>query len=531
MESAPVKASPHWNAGTFLLLAVFFGLVVARRWQQLESPQVWCEDGRLVGSFAEHGWSRTFEAVNGYLILVPRLITGVSLLVSSYHYPLISTLLACVFAALVGVAVAVSPTSLRGKFLCAASIFLVPSDTEVFGLPLYTLWWAPVLLLVVALWDERYTGVFLRILCVVAGGLSSPYVLVVLPVLGYRAIRFRKMRSEVAVALAATAVAAIQGCFIFGGAQMASPPLASLATYVVPRFCGWFLIGNFSDDGRFLWPAGILVIAMIVGFLFSNRHDTWAWILIYLYLGSIASSIIRVDAAALQPIRGGPRYFFFPFFLTSWILIQSALTARRKWMRVAAGTAALAGVLNAIPQWTRHHDDLHWKEHLLSAHLFPSYQVPIQYDGNWFRAWTLTLPGATWERLLRSDRLMSRANEDARPTFAYRVVGADELAADGWDSGGSRESGRIVSIMAAGAKKETLIILSAGRRIRYRSGPSRDAPSMEVAGFEKMFIPWLPMTTDWVTLEFSNSRLPQKFTVRVTDHGNGVGEWEAAAAE
>jgi hypothetical protein len=48
---------------------------------------------------------------------------------------------------------------------------------------------------------------------------------------------------------------------------------------------------------------------------------------------------------------------------------------------------------------------------------------------------------------------------------------------------------------------------------------------MEIVGQEGTFIASLPLTTDWVTLEFSNSRLPHEFTLKVVNEGQGVGEW------
>jgi hypothetical protein len=530
MEPAPGKATIGRMPLAGLLFLVFVGLVASRRWQQLAAPQVWAEDGRLISSFVEHGWSVLIQPVNGYLVLVPRIITAASLLVSIYYYPMISTLLACGFAGLVGLAVAMSPTRLRGKLLCAAAVFLVPSDAEVFGPPLYTLWWAPILLLLVALWDEDSPAVWLRLLFVAVGGLSSPYILVVLPVLWVRFVCFRRW-SEAWVALAATVVAALQASFIMRGADISSPPVASFTTYVVPRFGGWFWFGGISENAHLLWPAGILLLALIAMFLFTRRRDRFAWILVFLYVGAVASSILRNDPAALHPFRGGPRYFFFPFFLTSWILIQLAFTAERMWLRSTAAAAALLGALNAVPQWTRHHDDLHWADHLLSARLFARYEIPIQSDGHWFRAWGIDEPGATWDRLLRNDHLLDPSRLEQNPTYAYRVVGAGELASNRWFEAQAPAGGPKILIPATGTLPERAIELSQGRRVRFRCGPTAIPPLMEVVGHEPEFLARLPPTNDWVTLEFSNARLPKNFTIKVTDQGQGAGDWAPAGTQ
>ena len=95
-----------WHArirspGTVLLAAAFALLLFSRRSAQLLSPQVWDEDGTYVlAGLLARGWASLAEPVNGYLILVPKLVSALSLSVSFYHYPLVSTLVAwCVIVA------------------------------------------------------------------------------------------------------------------------------------------------------------------------------------------------------------------------------------------------------------------------------------------------------------------------------------------------------------------------------------------------------------------------------------------------
>jgi len=155
---------------SFLLL-LFFALGASRRWGEFTCPQVWCEDWVVIQNFAAHGWGSLFMPLNGYLVVAPRLLTGVALAVSLPWYPLVSAVLATGFSALVGLAVARAPTQLRGRLGCAIALFFVPCDPEVFGLPLYALWWAPVLLFLVALWEEGDSWLGLRLLFVALAGL------------------------------------------------------------------------------------------------------------------------------------------------------------------------------------------------------------------------------------------------------------------------------------------------------------------------------------------------------------------------
>jgi hypothetical protein len=511
-------------AGLFL---VFLGLVASRRWQQIVSPQVWAEDGRFIDGFIHLGWREFVQPVNGYLILVPEVITRVSMAISIYHYPIVSTVLAFLFSAFVGAAVAFSPTRLVGKALCALSIFLVPSDPEVFGLPLYTLWWAPLLLLLLAVWDETRPLLGLRLAFLALGGLSSPFIAFLLPVFYLRAFRFRRLRAEWLIAVAATLVTGVQLSFVTTGGQQAVPHLSSVLRCVVPMFCGWFVAGSFSERAFVLWPLGLLVAAFVVLFLFRGRREPGAWGLVYLYCAALAASAIRMDPAGLHPVVAGPRYFFFPYILTFWILIQLALAPGSKWVRGAAAALTLAGVINAVPHWSRGHGDLQWSQNLASARLFPEYAIPIEYDGNPARAWFIQERGDTWDRLLRSDWFLSNEELEGFPTFAYRVVGPSIPPSGALFSEGRNS----ISYVPDGPRRKVDLRLTQGVRIRYRSAGASGNPAMEVLGHETEFLPRLPITADWVTLEFSNPRLPAEFTVRVSDQGAGVGEWSATPVQ
>ena len=512
-----------------LLFLLFLVLLASRRSEQWVSPQVWGEDGLIFSGFADHGWRSFVEPVNGYLVTVPKIVSAVAMAVSVYYYPLVGTLVAWVFIAAVGVAVATSPTRLKGGAFCAISIFLIPSNPETFGVPLYTFWWATVLLLVVALWDGSQGRLALRIPFVLAGGLSSPFILIVIPVLFFRAIWHRRFPAEWAVALAATATGAIQYHFMSTGAAAALPSLTSIALHVIPKFCGWFVCGNLFTSAFPLWGSGILVLALISGFLYLNRRDPAAWILCYLWCGAIASSISRIDPSILHPSLAGPRYFFLPFILLSWILIQLVLSANSPGWRITAGMCAIAGVLNALPVWTRRHDDLNWAENVRSARLFPQYNVPIESDGNRSRAWSISEPGKTWEALLKHDELFALGHKEALPTYAYRVLTEASDVGRGVSKKVQTASPNRVTATSLGKMenegKELLISLTAGSRVQYRSGQAEGSPSMEVVGHENEFIAALPVSGNWVVLEFSNSKLPSEFRLRVRDVGHGLGEW------
>ena len=548
--AGPARARLHVP----LLLAFFLILLASRRYWQLIAPQVWAEDGTANGSvggsnleaYVTKGWSAFFEPVNGYLIAVPKTISAISLAVSFSNYPLVSTILAWLFIALVGSAIVLAPTKLHGSFLCAATVFMIPSDPEVFGIPLYTFWWASLLLFLVALWDENRPSLGWRSGLLLLGGLSSPVIVMILPVLYFRAYWYRALRSERVIAVIASLIAAVQLYVILHADAAQSPPIASVLRNVIPAFFGKFLLGNLGANVAWRWFAGIGLTCIIAAWLLRDRRNVSAWILFYLLTGSIALTVTRVDPAIIDPRLAGPRYFFFPFVLTFWILIQYFHTVPSSWLRGLIGIVAVIAIVNARPALSRQHDDLRWADHVRSCRFFPIYTIPVQSDGNRSSAWSLRLPGETCTKLSKRDLLLS-SNDDEGPTFAYSVLREHmhdvhdqglrtgrliSSTMTGGDSQGSKLEGyRVISSFKTSDADmgEVLLELRRGEHVLYRSGPRMGGQSMSIIGQEQAFVSELPGASSWVILEFSNARLPAEFVVKIKDEGQGWGEWSAIA--
>ena len=70
--------------------------------------------------------------------------------------------------------------------------------------------------------------------------------------------------------------------------------------------------------------------------------------------------------------------------------------------------------------------------------------------------------------------------------------------------------------------------ISRGARFFYRSGPTRGRQLLEIGNKKEVSV-ILPASHDWILLDFSNTRLPETFSVTFTDAGSGWGEWSAIA--
>jgi hypothetical protein len=123
---------------------------------------------------------------------------------------------------------------------------------------------------------------------------------------------------------------------------------------------------------------------------------------------------------------------------------------------------------------------------------------------------------------------------DSPPARFAPIASVVENGWQGTDLQRSRLPGFVVigSYRAADADEGSLTLqLDRGARVLYRSGPSpngnqklviRDASSLLVRAL-------LPITPDWIVLEFDDPRLPDHFLADFEDDGGALGEWSAVA--
>ncbi|MBU3574784.1 hypothetical protein [Polynucleobacter sp. UK-Mo-2m-Kol15] len=71
-----------------------------------------------------------------------------------------------------------------------------------------------------------------------------------------------------------------------------------------------------------------------------------------------------------------------------------------------------------------------------------------------------------------------------------------------------------------------VVKLNRGDKLLYRSGPTNRHQMVEIIN-SGLAPTQLPLAKDWVILEFSDSRLPDNFLLKLTDQGVGWGEWSA----
>lgn len=411
MRTAWVRISTTRAYRVALLAILFFELLFARRSQQLINPQVWDEEGIFIKEVITEGLRSFLNPINGYLCSLPRLITFVSLPISFTHYPLVATILGWAIMVAVMIAVATAPAILRGGALLSIVVLLVPSDPEVLGISLYTLWFAALLMFVVALWRPDGSGVGWRAFYVSLSGLSSPAVVLAMPLFLVRCLVVRR-RSEFIVAGIAAACAAIQVFLLekypLAGGSAGSTSVAHLGS-VVPKFFGSYLVGNLGfASNLFMTIAGIGTLLFVAVAIWLDRRNASLYMLCYFWFGAIALTGARVDVQTLHPVTAGPRYFFLPYVFEGWLLIQIAATAGARPMRFIAAAMLLTALANALPVLNRGHIDLRWSEHVASCARTPDSglsQIPVEFDGKSGPQFSLFLTGDQCRKAIRDSLL------------------------------------------------------------------------------------------------------------------------------
>ena len=391
------------------------GLLLMRAWPRLIHPEVWIEDGSLnIYGFINEGIVNFFGQVGGYLVLVPKLITFISLSISFFYYPWISTLLAWAFSIFVFVVIARAPTYLKGGLLLAIACFLIPSDIECFGLPMYSFWWTAPLLFVLVFWKEE-KQLYFRIFLLVLSSLSSPVCLVTLPLFWLRAYLFKKIRGELMIAIVASLCAAIRVIYILLYSQ-ASLFNSGKTSLVIPKFLGAYAIGNIWPQLDWLFGLGLLIFLL---WAVKKNHSLVQYTLLYLLAATIGTSIFRVDITILNHIDSGVRYFFLPFILTSWLLLQIVLVSKAKWVRVVGICFLTASVINMIPLMTRTHARVHWTDQIFRCLTVEQsrYDFPILHDGSETDLFYIRFTGEQCRTLLENDFLYNLRN------YYYRLRG------------------------------------------------------------------------------------------------------------
>lgn len=401
----------HAYKALFLAIAVV-AILIFRRPDQLLNPAIWVEDGSItLPQYIAHGWLSIVYPVQGYIVLPSKIIFIISTKLSFLYQPEISYMLTVLFTFGVVASIAFSPTYLKCRFLCALAVLLVPTDSEVFGVPEYAFWWGTLLCVVPLLW--RVAGkprTVVRVSMTLLGGLSSPLVVAISPLYALRLLRYRA-RHDAMVLGAAIAASFTQTVTMLNSVNLGGLPNLSgkVLGAVVSKFFGNYLLC--CGSRTIISIVGACVLLIVIGTIVRIRKRLqFEDLLLFLCLAaSIGITVLRVPLGMIHPASAGPRYFFFPFIFLSWTLLQLAARGDRA-VRVLVLVILLLGLRQTASLGQRFHDRINWRTEVMECARCESYELPIHSDGNRERLWHVRVSGAACRQLI-SDSLFSNSPE------------------------------------------------------------------------------------------------------------------------
>jgi len=356
------------------------------------------------------------------------------------------------------------------------------------------------------------------------------------PLFLIRASIYRRIREEWIVCCSALTAAAIQltawKISNINFPKRAPVTIAELL-HIILMFLGRYLVGNLLHDDVEFWIAGGIFLALWL-FVLGRRHsDVVYWCISALFVICVAMAMRRAPVTNMHPALAGPRYFFFPFVLASWFLLQLVTDTFPRMLKVVGWGCIALSVVNAIPVLSRKHDNLYWRMQVFSCSLFDFYSIPIHYDGHAYGTWQLRLTGRQCNTLLSHDRL--RNLQPPPLTFPYTVftvdltrnreslASIDSLIGNGWvqrNPHDSRLSG-VAAITAPQSEhwtRDVVLQLRKGQTVLYHTSPDTQLRVLINDG-TLPFAPWLQPSAQWRYLNFSNALLPEHFTVKFVERG------------
>jgi hypothetical protein len=528
--------------------AAFLFLLFLRRSEQFRHPQVWDEEGTiLLPDCINHGALSLFHPINGYLLLATRLIVFISMHISFFDYPLISTLLTWIFTTCVCLAITFCPTWLRGRAVLGFCAILIPTDAEVIGVPLYAFWWATLLLFLVVLWQNDSRDLLLRTAFLLLGGLSTPVIVLIPPLLAIRVILLDHKRTNTFLLTVSILCAAVQILELhFSPAARTHIPTTADLLEIIPRFFGNYLLGNLWPARLLLWIAGAALFTFIASALRSPAKQLLFPFLLFLCLGCILMAALRNPLDILTPNLAGPRYFFFPDILLSWILVNLAAMHRNLFSRIFAIALLLLALVNVIPVLSRKHINLRWRDHVASATHFPEYSIPIQVDG-YSEPWHLPLQQSQARAILAADLLVTPHQLSSAHPFPFTVhlIDSDQIPADKSYATPSALTAppppptnfalttpsrfTIVGPFLHTTTNRLPLHLHRGDCILYCTSTNARHQYIRIQNTLIPFSTDLPPSTKWMILDFSSDQLPSDFTAILSNPGSSPQEWFAIA--
>lgn len=383
-------------------------IVVLRRPDQLRHPYVWVEEYLIINRYQDFGpVNASLHPYVGYFLWPTSFSVSLATYLSFEHLPEVAYLLNTMWlvATVLLIVVPASFVGLRWRAGLAVLLVLAPADPEVFGVLLYVFWWTSLWPLITLLWSRDHW--VLRTVVLVIGGMSSVAgaLLVVPYALSFLLSRRRRDLWSTLVLTACLVPQLI--AYLSSPRAEAGIEGADVALQVLRNLGFYVLLWLPSAQLSFLAFAGALILVGLA--LAAARRATVPTPRLDVAVFALAALLVQVASSVpapllTHPLLAGPRYYFLPFAVTSWVLLLVVATSAVPRARVAATVVLGLGVLSLSQGFSRGHDPVDWSRQLDRCRTEEApFFVPVHFTGVEAEMWgeQLVMSPAMCERFDR----------------------------------------------------------------------------------------------------------------------------------
>jgi hypothetical protein len=299
-----------------------------RRPEQLFHPYLWDEESQILRHFLSGGWLGAQRPVNGYFNLTATLLVPLAATISFAHLPIVAFWMAtAVF--LLTIWMLVIPDSRWGnqgtRAWMALAMALCPTNPETFGVLLYSFWWATLWPVIILGWKRDLWWARVPLLIVASLGSPAGALMAVPFAVAYW---FDRRRANLAAVGILAVGLVLQLTALFTGVRKdvaASTGLLSALAQSL-RTVGLFVMW-WTEPGPVYWQLNALVGLVLVGALVAvanalRLRQIKEPLLLLIAMVLLTGVSAAPAAIVTNPQATGPRYYFLPFVLLSWIMVH-----------------------------------------------------------------------------------------------------------------------------------------------------------------------------------------------------------------
>src|SRR5690348_16244714 len=365
----------HFPAVFGLVAVLSVAAIVSRRPDAVFHAQFWGDEGIFYADAYTLGWHALLKPLNGYILILPRLVATMALLFPLRWAPLAMNVVAVAIQALVPLFLLTERFAFLGsrpvRLLMGFFILATPTSPEIHANIDNSQWYMALLAFMVLIAEPPYSKAWrvfdVVILCF--SGLTGPFCIVLLPVAAImRWVRRSRWTTVLLAINCATVAVQAPVILITRETGRSHAPLGATPRLLVRLVGGHVILGPLLGS-RFTANHAAIAgsacsLAFVVGLVvlrYVLRRGPVQMRLLALFAGCmLAASLLSPQASMDQPQwpimlppGAASRYWFIPGVAWLWMLVWLIGRNQPVVVRIFGALAVAAALCTAIAYW--HH--------------------------------------------------------------------------------------------------------------------------------------------------------------------------------